>query len=178
MSVIAFKQFEDRIEVAADGISLMDGEICSQDFKKIIKISDGLIIGVTGLANTTPIFEEFVRANRVVFENIKTLTDYLRFGKRIKSYLMDNYGFTEGTLEDVGGFFIANKYFHGMLYFDDHLSPFIIGNDVKMEAFGSTRIYTRALLHAGLSLEDAIKKSAERYTSINGNVTTLEISLE
>ena len=176
MSVIAFKQFADRIEVAADGICLMNDEICSNNFKKIIQITDELIIGVTGLANTTSIFEEFARANRVVFEKIKTRNEYLRFGKRIKDYLIENYGYSEETFEDAGGFFIANKYYHGMMYFDDHLSPYIVGEESNAEAFGTTRTYTTALLDIGFSLEDAIKKSAEKYNSINGNVTLLTIN--
>ena len=177
MSIICFKIFEDKIQVAADGRVMSDDEIIYENGKKIIKISDSLIIGVTGLQDVNPIFEKFVNANKAVFEKLNNTCEGLALFKRFKEYL-ENYGYTEGTIKELGGFLIANKHFVGEFRFDDNLTPYTraCSNDGTMVgAFGSTREYTTALLDCGLSLEDAIKKSAEKYTSINGNVTLLEI---
>lgn len=180
MSVIAFKFYNDKVVVAGDGRVLTNGDVIeNENFHKVVKVSESLIIGVTGLADTTGIFHKFVEDNRYVFEHIKTTTDALPLIKRFKDYLVDNFGFSEGTLKELGGFLVLNRNFHGVFYFDDDLTPYCIYNEPnrKHAAFGSTGIYTNALLDCGMELEEAIKKSAEKYVSINGNVTIEEINL-
>jgi hypothetical protein len=64
-----------------------------------------------------------------------------------------------------------------VFYFDDALTPYAVyDTECDQAAFGSTGIYTAALIDCGLPLDEAIKKSAEKYTSINANVTLLEIA--
>ena len=103
-------------------------------------------------------------------------TDAIPLFKRLKDYMVDNYGFGEGTLKDLGGFLVINKAYHAVFYYDESLTPYAVyDTECDQIAFGSTGIYTTALMDAGFSLEEAIKKSAKKYTSINGNVTLLEI---
>lgn len=177
MSIIAFKITEDKVQVAADGRALMEDRIVCEDIKKIVKISDSLIIGATGLADTIGIFTKFVNANKNVFEKLCNTTDGLPLFKRFKEYMVDNFGYSEETLKDLGGFLVINKQYHAVFYYDDGLSPFATSDtpNCLSGTLGSTATYTAALIDAGLSLEDAIKKSAKRYTSINDNVTILEI---
>lgn len=179
MSIIAFKVFEDKIQVAADGRCLSDDKIVSEHYTKIYKISDSLIIGVTGLADTTGIFKKFVEANRTVFEKLDNVTDTLPLFKRFRDYVTDNYGFNEHSVKGFGGFFFTNKNFHATIYYNEEYHyPYSTQECINQGAFGSSGIYTTALIDSGMELEEAIKRSAEKYTSINGNVTTLEISLE
>lgn len=176
MSVIAFKITDNKIQVAADGRALIDDRISNENFKKIKKISDDLIIGATGLASSVGIFEKFVRANETAFNTLENSTEAIPLFKRFKDYMVDNYGFGEGTLKELGGFLVMNKEYHAVFYYDDALTPYAVyDTECNQIAFGSTGIYTTALMDAGYSLGDAIKKSAEKYTSINGNVTLLEI---
>ena len=65
--------------------------------------------------------------------------------------------------------------YHGVFYFDDGIAPFVTREYEDSGAFGSTGTYTKALMDTGMSMEDAIKMSAKRFTSVNDNVTTLEI---
>jgi ATP-dependent protease HslVU (ClpYQ) peptidase subunit len=176
MSVIAFKVTEDKIQVAADGRALFDDRIANEHFKKIIQISDKLIIGATGLAGTIGIYEKFVRANENVFSTLENSTDAVPLFKRFKDYLIDNFGYSEETLKDLGGFLVVNKKFHVVFYYDDGLTPYAVyDTECDQIAFGSTGIYTTALIDCGVPLEEAIKRSAKKYTSINANVTLLEI---
>ena len=176
MSVIAFKVSENKIQVASDGICISDDKIVTNNFKKIIKVSDSLIIGVTGVADTTGIFEKFVRSNSFAFEHSDNVTDLLPLFKRFKDYISSNFGYSDETIKEFGGFLVANKVFHGVFYYDANLSPYCTKEYEDIGAFGSTGIYTSALLDCGIGLEEAIKKSAEKFTSINDNVTVLEIS--
>ena len=176
MSVIAFKVFEDKIQVAADERCVSDDKIISEHYTKVYKISDSLIIGVTGLADTIGIFKKFVEANKVVFEKLDNVTDTLPLFKRFRDYVIDNYGFNEESVKEFGGFFFTNKKFHATIYYsEEYHYPFAIQECNSQGAFGSTGIYTTALIDSGMELEEAIKRSAEKYTSINGNVTILEI---
>ena len=176
MSVIAFEITDNKIQVAGDGRVITNGDkIEYEHFQKVIKVSDSLIIGVTGLGDTTGIFKKFVSANLHTFETVDNITDFLPMFKRFKEYLVDNYGFAEETLKELGGFLVANKAFHGVFYYDEYLTPYCVYHECSKAAFGSTGIYTSALLDCGVGLEEAIKKSAEKYTSINGNVTLVEI---
>ena len=178
MSIIAFKIFEDKIQVAADGRVMSDDEIITDNGVKIHKLSESLIIGQTGLHDTNPIYKKFVEVNQRVFEELDNTTDGLALMKRFREYL-ENYGYKEEALKNgLGGFLIANKKIVCMFRFDTYLSPFTSvcsedGNTIG--ATGSTKIYTSALIDVGYSLEDAIKISAKKYTSINDNVTILEI---
>ena len=98
---------------------------------------------------------------------------------RFKDALVNQYGYTDEDLKELGGFLIVNKHYHAVFYYDEKtLKPYPVKDETTSGAFGSTGIYTSALIDIGLSLEDAIKKSAEKYNSINGNVTILEISLD
>jgi len=176
MSVIAFKIFEDKIQVAFDGRCLQNDLIESENYIKAYKLSNVLIIGVTGNADTTLMFKDFVDVNKRVFEQIKNSNDAIPMMIRFKDALIERYGFTEDDLKNLGGFMIINKFYHAVFYFDENtLRPYPIYDTVDYGAFGSTRIYTSALLDVGCSLEDAIKMSAKKYTSINDNVTILEI---
>ena len=122
-SVIAFKEFEDKIQVAFDGRVITDSDrIEFEDFKKCHKISDSLIIGVTGLADTCEIFKNFVEVNRIVFERIKSHVDGIPMFMRFKRALIEQYGFTEEEINDeLGGFLVANKQYHAVYYFDAKL---------------------------------------------------------
>ena len=177
MSVIAFKVTEDKIQVAADGRALFEDRIANEHFKKIIQISDKLIIGATGLAGSIGIYEKFVKANEAAFTMLDNSTDAIPLFKRLKDYMVNNYGYGEETMKDFGGFLVVNKKFHAVFYFDDVLTPYAVyDTECDQAAFGSTGIYTTALIDCGLPLDEAIKKSAEKYTSINANVTLLEIA--
>lgn len=177
MSVIAFKVTDDKVQVAADGRAIIDDRIANEHFKKIMKISDNLIIGATGLAGSIGVYEKFVRANEITFCMLENSTDAIPLFKRLKEYMVDNFGYGEETLKDLGGFLVVNRRFHAVFYYDDGLTPYAVyDTECDQIAFGSTGIYTSALIDSGMSLEDAIKKSAEKYTSINGNVTLLEIN--
>ena len=176
MSVIAFKVFEDKVQVAFDGIALVDDRIISNNFIKAYKLSDELIIGATGLGDTIGIFKKFVEANQRVFEKLDNVTDALPLMKRFRDYL-EEYGYTNETVKEFGGLLVVNKHFHCVFYYDENTYyPYGVYYDLDKAAFGSSGIYTTALIDCGMELEEAIKRSAEKYTSINGNVTVLEIS--
>ena len=175
MSVIAFKVFEDKIQVAFDGIALIDDRIISNNFIKAYKLSDSLIIGATGIGDTIGIFKKFVEANQRVFEKLDNVTDTLPLMKRFRDYL-EGYGYTSESVKEFGGFLVINKQFHSVFYYDENTYyPYGVYYDLDKAAFGSSGIYTTALIDSGMELEEAIKRSAEKYTSINGNVTILEI---
>lgn len=178
MSVIAFKVFDNKIQVAFDGRCVSDDEILSENYIKAYKVSDSLIIGVTGLADVTKIFEEFVKINKKSFENITNFTDGIPLMKDFREFIINNYGYSIESVSDFGGFLVVNKQFHGVFYYDrKNYYPYCVFYDLKKRAFGSTGIYTSALIDAGVELEEAIKMSAKKYTSINDNTTTLEIEL-
>lgn len=180
MSVIAFKKKKNEILVAADGIVLSDDKIEDNDFKKIHKISDSLIIGATGLADAVGIYKKFVEANRVVFEKLEDSIEAIALFKRLRDYFSNNFGYADETIKEFGGFLVVNKKFHGVFYFDDHLTPYSTRTEKENTsfAFGSTGIYTTALIDTGMDIVAAIMKSAEKYNSINSNVTLLKINLE
>ena len=177
MSVIAFRITENKAQVAFDGRCIYDGDsIGSENFTKAHRISDSLIVGVTGLADTCEMFKRFVEVNKRVFEEITCNTDAIPMMIRFKNALIERYGFVEDELKDLGGFLVVNKNYHAVYYFDENtFRPYPTKDTVSCAAFGSAGIYTSALLDAGMSLEDAIKMSAKKYTSINDNVTVLEI---
>jgi len=178
MSVIAFKIYEDKAQVAFDGRCLSGDTIESENYIKAYKISDSLIVGATGVADTCEMFKNFVETNRIVFEKIKSKLEVIPMMLRFKDALVNQYGYTDEDLKELGGFLIVNKHYHAVFYYDEKtLKPYPVKDGTTNGAFGSTGIYTSALIDAGFSLEDAIKKSAEKYNSINGNVTILEISL-
>ena len=177
MSVIAFKVNGDKIQVAADGRAVIDDRIANEHFKKIIKISDNLIIGATGLAGSIGIYEKFVKVNETTFGMLSNSTDGIPLFKRFKDYMVDNYGYSEETLKELGGFLVVNRRFHAVFYYDDALTPYAVyDTECDQFAFGSTGIYTSALIDCGIPIDEAIKKTAEKYTSINANVTLLEIA--
>ena len=177
MSVIAFKVFEDKIQVAFDGICLSHDRIVTNNFIKAYKLSDSLIIGATGIADTIGIFRKFVQANQRVFENLNNVTEALPLFKRFRDYVTSEFGYNEESVKEFGGFIVVNKLFHGVFYYDENTYyPFCMFDSADKGAFGSTRIYTTALIDSGIELEDAIKISAKKYNSINDNVTVLEIS--
>ena len=70
MSVIAFKIYEDKAQVAFDGRCLSGDAIESENYIKAYKISDSLIVGATGVADTTEIFKKFVEVNRIVCDKM------------------------------------------------------------------------------------------------------------
>jgi hypothetical protein len=179
MSIVAFKIYEDKIQVAFDGRCLSGDLIESENYTKAYKVSDCLIVGVTGLGDTSEIFKNFVEMNRIVFEKMASKIEAIPMMIRFKQALIDQYGYTDEDLKELGGFLIMNKQYHAVFYYDEKtLKPYPVKDECTSGAFGSTGTYTTALIDAGFSLEDAIKKSAEKYNSVNGNVTTLEISLE
>ena len=100
MSVIAFKINGDKIQVAADGRAVLDDRIANEHFKKIIQISDNLIIGATGLAGSIGIYEKFVKANETTFGMLNNSTDAIPLFKRLKDYMIDNYGYSKETLKE------------------------------------------------------------------------------
>lgn len=179
MSIIAFKITENKAQVAFDGRCISnDDTIEDENYIKAYKISDSLIIGVTGLADSCEMFKRFVEDNKVVFEKLRDNTNAIPMMIRFKNALTAQYGYGDNNLKDLGGFLILNKNYHAVFYFDDEsFRPYPTNYNSNSGAFGSTRVYTSALIDAGLSLEDAIKKSAEKHTSINNNVTLLEIDL-
>ena len=177
MSVIAFKITEDKAQVAFDGRCIYDSDcIASENFIKAYKVSDKLIVGATGLADTCGMLKRFAEENTLDLENVRDNTNAIRIMTRFKNSLTDIYGFADSDAKETGGFLILNKHYHAVFYFDDDtFRPYPTKDTVDCAAFGSTGIYTTALLDSGMSLEDAIKMSARRYTSINDNVTILEI---
>ena len=177
MSVIAFKITENKAQVAFDGRCIHDTDcIAAENFIKAYRISDSLIIGVTGLADTCCMFKRFAEENTLDLEGIRDNTDAIPIMIRFKNKLTETYGYADSDAKDMGGFLILNKHYHAVFYFDDDtFRPYPTKDTVDCAAFGSTGIYTTALLDSGMSLEDAIKMSARRYTSINDNVTVLEI---
>lgn len=178
MSVIAFKIYEDKAQVAFDGRCLSGDLIESENYIKAYKVSDCLIIGITGVGDTAEIFKNFVEVNRIEFAKMASKVEAIPMMIRFKQALIDQYGYTDEDLKELGGFLIMNKHYHAVFYYDEKtLKPYPVRDECTSGAFGSTGTYTTALIDAGFSLEDAIKKSAEKYTSINGNVTTLEILL-
>lgn len=174
MSIITFKSFGNYIQVAADGRTVSGDQIISENTQKIKKLSDCLIIEVTGLYDSIGIFEKFVICNQKVFEKLNDNTEGLVLMKRFKDYL-ENYGYNENAIKDLGGFLVVNKNFTCVFYFDDHCLPYTHLYGANSGAIGSTSIYTSALIDAGFPLKEAIKMSAKKYNSINDNVTTLEI---
>ena len=177
MSVIAFKVFEDKVQVAFDGICLVDDRIVSNNFIKAYKLSDSLIVGATGIGDTIGIFKKFAEENQEAFETLNNVTDGLPLMKQFKDFITDDFGYLEESVKEFGGFLIVNKQFHSVFYFDENTYyPYGVYYDLDKAAFGSSGIYTTALIDSGMELEEAIKRSAEKYTSINGNVTVLEIS--
>jgi hypothetical protein len=177
MSVIAFKITEDKAQVAFDGRCVYDSDcIATENFIKAYKISDKLIVGVTGLADTCGMFKRFADENTLDLEGIRDNTDAIPLMIKFKDRLTEIYGYADKDAKDMGGFLVVNKNYHAVFYFDDDtFRPYPTKDTVDCAAFGSTGIYTSALLDAGMSLEDAIKMSAKKYTSINDNVTILEI---
>ena len=176
MSVIAFKVFEDKIQVAFDGIALVDDRIVSNNFIKAYKLSDELIIGATGIADTIGIFKKFVETNQRVFEKLDNVTDALPLMKRFRDYL-EEYGYTSESVKEFGGLLVVNRQFHSVFYYNENTYyPYGVYYDLDKAAFGSSGIYTTALIDSGMELEDAIKMSAKKYNSINDNVTILEIN--
>lgn len=177
MSVIAFKVFEDKIQVAFDGICLSNDRIVSNNFIKAYKLSDSLIIGATGIADTVGIFRKFVQENKRAFEILNNVTDALPLFKRFRDYTTE-FGYSEDTVKEFGGFIVVNKQFHGVFYYDEQTNyPYCIFDSADKGAFGSTGIYTTALIDSGIELEDAIKMSSKKYNSINDNVTILEMEI-
>ncbi len=178
MSIIAFEISEDKIKIAADGRCLNGDEIVCENFKKIRKISDSLIIGVTGSADSTGIFEVFVNENKETFETLNSEAHGIKLMNDFKLFLKD-YGYEEETIKEVlGGFLVANRCFLCVFYYDKTTGyPFMNLSSVihKKGAFGSTRDYTTALMDANFPLDDAIKISSKKFTSINDNITMLEI---
>jgi hypothetical protein len=179
MSVIAFKITDNKAQVAFDGRCIHDGDcIESENFIKAYKISDCLIIGATGLADTVEMFKKFVEVNKRVFETMTSNTEAIPMMIRFKNALVEQYGYGEKDAKDFGGYLILNKNYHAVFYFDeDNFRPYPTRDSMDCGAFGSTGVYTSALIDAGFSLEDAIKMSAKKYTSINDNVTILEINI-
>ena len=177
MSIIAFEISEKKIKIAADGRCLSGDEIVCENFKKIRKISDSLIIGATGLADSTEIFEVFVNENKEAFEALNSEAHGIKLMNDFKLFLK-NYGYEDETIKELGGFLVANKYFLCVFYYDKTgVQPYTNLSSVtrKKGAFGSTRDYTTALIDANFPLDDAIKISSKKFTSINDNVTMLEI---
>ena len=177
MSVIAFKITEDKAQVAFDGRCICNGDcIASENYIKAYKISDSLIVGATGIADTVEMFKKFAEVNKRVFEELTCGTDAIRMMIRFKKALFKEYDYEESDAKELGGYLIVNKQYHAVFYFDEStFRPYPTMDSVDCSAFGSTGIYTSALLDTGMSLENAIKMSAKKYTSINDNVTILEI---
>lgn len=168
---------ENKIKIAADGRCLSGDEIVCENSKKIRKISDSLIIGVTGLADSTNIFEVFVNENKETFESLESETYGIKLMNNFKTFLK-NYGYEDEAIKkELGGFLVANKYFLCVFYYDKTGYPYTNLSSVthKKGAFGSTRDYTTALIDANFPLDEAIKMSAKKFTSINDNITMLEI---
>ena len=180
MSIVAVKINKNEIQVASDGIVLSGDVIVNENFEKVKKISDTLIIGGTGLADSLLIYYKFVEDNREAFENLELVPEALQLFKRFKDSLIEDYGYAADTIKGFGGFLVVNKHFYGVFYYDEWLTPYSskLRGEGNSFAFGSTGIYTSALLDAGINIVEAIKKSAEKYTSVNSNVTLLTINLE
>ena len=180
MSIIAVKINKNEIQVASDGIAVSGDEIVNENLEKVKKISETLIIGGTGLSDSILIYNKFVEDNLEAFENLEQVTEAFQLFKRFKDCLIEDYGYAANTIKDFGGFLVVNKHFYGVFYYDEWLTPYsskLLGKGNSF-AFGSTGIYTSALLDAGIDIVEAIKKSAEKYTSVNSNVTLLTINLE
>lgn len=176
MSIIAFKVLEDKIQVAADGRAVSDDKIVSEEVEKIKKISDSLIIGATGLCDTIEVFEEFAKERQEELEGLNNNPHLIRIAKEFKEYSLEEYGYTNETIiNSFGGFLFINQHLHAAFYFDENGAPYLINEYEDVGTIGSTRDYTKALIDIGMPIDEAIRKSAESYTSINGNVTFLEI---
>lgn len=116
MSIITYKITDDLVKVAADGRIVSGDKIIAEDFKKIIKISDSLIIGATGLSDELGIFKKFVEANQYVFEHLEDITSTLPLFSRYRDYLKNHFGFMDETLKELSAHLIANKNFLAIIY--------------------------------------------------------------
>ena len=176
MSIITFKISEDKVKVAFDGRCLINNDqIETESFIKAYKINNSIIIGATGIADSVKMFKKFAEENVSEFEELDNTLDGLSLMKEFKEFIIEEYNVSEDMFKDFGGFLIINKLYHGVFYFDDGMAPFVTKEYEDSGAFGSTGTYTKALMDAGITMENAIKMSAKKYNSINDNVTTLEI---
>lgn len=177
MSIIAFKVYEKKIVVVSDGLIVSGDKVINKFEKKIYKMSDRLIIGVTGLNDSKTIFRKFVQENLKFFENVHEVVDLAEKMKDFLDYLRGRFGFTDGTLKELGGFLIVNPNLNCVYYYDDNLTPYEVAHESDAYSFGACKQYVDALLDIGYSPQEAIKVAAEKYTTINDNLTILEINI-
>ena len=134
MSIICFKELDNKIQVAADGRCISDGGgglINDENLIKIHKISDKLIIGVTGIVDIIGVFKKFVIANKYVFETLDNVTDALPLFKRFNDYTSEYFGYDGDAINEFGGFLVANNVFHGVFYYGDYGQPYCVNDSFK-----------------------------------------------
>lgn len=178
MSIIAFKIEDDRIIVGADGRCMNgDNRIITEDFRKIKLINDDTVFGSVGLAMTTDMFAEYLEKTSYDSSELNNNNDFMRIMYGFQKWLSDEFGWDDETVKEFGGFLMINPHYHGVAYYDDNAKPYVTDFVGNSGAIGATSIYTGALIENGFTIEEAIKASAKKYTSINDNVTIIEIPL-
>lgn len=179
MSVIGYVKIGNKIKVAGEGIVMSDTYIVNEDAKKVGSVEGKILFGVTGVSDTTEMLEEYIRENIDIFCNITNNLDALRIMKDFPKYCMDNYGETDKSVADFGGFMIVGNKWRGIIYYNHKTdnSPYIIGENKDHYITGYMKEYIDALLDVGYDIEDAIKMAAKKCTQINDHVTSFEIEI-
>lgn len=170
MSIIAFKIGEEKVEVACDGrVSSGDKIICDNKVKIAKAPNKRIICGETGLSNYNDIWKEYIIDNEDIVYGIKNTSDALKFAVKFKKYIIDEFHCTDDVFAEFGDFFFITPHYHCVINYDKDAAPYLTHShsDEVYGCFGSTDYYTEALLSTGMDIEEAIRKTAEKFTSIS-----------
>ena len=179
MSIIAYKIEKGKVSVACDGRVLAGDEIISEDKVKISKVKDYKIIcGATGISDTSDLWKDYVSEHASSIIKIEDVKNVLLLAIDFKNYIIDDYHYGDEMFNIFGGFFFITPHFSCVINYDNDKSPYVTHVNEEYGCFGSTYDYTNALLDVGIDLEDAIKISAKKFTTINDHVTKLSFDLK
>lgn len=178
MSIIVYKIEKGKATVACDGRVLAGDEIIREDKVKISKVKGYKIIcGATGISDTNDLWRDYVNEHASSIIKIEDMKNALTLAIDFKNYIIDDYHYGDEMFNNFGGFFFITPNFSCVINYDNDKSPFITNLNKEHGCFGSTYDYTSALLDVGVGLEDAIKMSAKKFTTINDHVTKLSFDL-
>jgi hypothetical protein len=179
MSIIAYKIEKKRIRVACDGRVISGDEIVTEDKVKIMEVSKKKIIcGGTGLNDSIDVWKGFIARNADRVLELKDTESVLALAVDFKNTLLDEYHYSDEMFAEMGGFFFITPTYHCIIYYDEGRGPYLAQNeDEKYGCFGSTRVYTKALLDTGIDIVDAIKMSTKKFTTINDHVFELSFKI-
>jgi ATP-dependent protease HslVU (ClpYQ) peptidase subunit len=158
MSVVAYRRYDDRIEIAADSLALK-GQRKSNNYIKLHNPMQDIVIGFTG----HPCFQEWIM-NSIDFSELvkfKTSNDIFLY---IKDFVNTTYyasewkGFEESIL-----LFVEDKIYY--LYFsnknDDNDNFIQSMDDQQFAAIGSAGDHVEGAMMVGLSPKEAIEICCE-----------------